>query len=193
MPIWHPSDGSSNPLAWPTLITVTKTQTEPLEKRFHHNLFPKSVWTPLPLSMHESIHLLPLKHPFYQNFEWGFLSLCIWRDWHWLSSCPESYAFVSHDSHGSLVTWRHKAWQMVTTCVGHDSGGSSLLYDSFTIRITFHHDSCYYCTIMTRLGHFPGCGLLSNSIYDLYGTGLTIYKDSQLRDLLLKLLLKLVS
>ena len=47
-----------------------------------------------------------------------------------------------------------------------------------------------YCTSMTCLGRFPGCGLLSLTCSDSYETGLTIYKDTQLGDLFPKLLLK---
>ena len=43
---------------------------------------------------------------------------------------------------------------------------------------------------MTRLCHFPGSGLLSLTRSDSYETGLTVYKDTQLGDLLPKLLLK---
>ena len=46
------------------------------------------------------------------------------------------------------------------------------------------------CTFMTRLGHFPGCGLLSLTRSDSYETGSTVYKDTVLGDLFPKLLLK---
>ena len=46
------------------------------------------------------------------------------------------------------------------------------------------------CTFVTRLGRFPGSGLLSLTRSDSYGTGLTVYKDTVLGDLFPKLLLK---
>ena len=48
----------------------------------------------------------------------------------------------------------------------------------------------YFCTPMTRLGHFPGCGLIPDSHADSYVTGWLVYKDTQLGDLFPKLLLK---
>ena len=79
---------------------------------------------------------------------------------------------------------------MVTTCVGHDSGGS-LSSMTLTICVGLSHMTlAYYCTFMTRLGRFPGCGLLSLTRSDSYETGLTVYKDTQLGDLFPKLLLK---
>ena len=48
----------------------------------------------------------------------------------------------------------------------------------------------YHCTSMTRLGHFPGCGLLSLTCSDSYMTGLPVYKDYGVGDLISKLLLK---
>ena len=43
---------------------------------------------------------------------------------------------------------------------------------------------------MTRLGHFPGCGLPFLTHSDSYETGSLVYKDSVLGDLFPKLLLK---
>ena len=82
---------------------------------------------------------------------------------------------------------------MVTTCVGHDSGGSLLLDDSFTVHTASLMTHIASCTTMTRLGCFPGCRLLSLTRSDSYETGLPVYKDTQLEDLFPKLLLKLVS
>ena len=79
---------------------------------------------------------------------------------------------------------------MVTTCVGHDSGGDLSLM-TLTIRVGLSHMTLTsHCTAMTRLGRFPGYRLLSDSCADLYVTGLPVYKDTQLGDLLPKLLLK---
>ena len=54
----------------------------------------------------------------------------------------------------------------------------------------FRMTRSYYCTSMTRLGCLQGCRLLSLTYSDLYETGLTVYKDTWLGDLLSKLLLK---
>ena len=51
----------------------------------------------------------------------------------------------------------------------------------------------YYCAVMTCLGHFPGCRLLSLTRSDSHATALFVYKDTWLGDLFPKLLLKLVS
>ena len=79
---------------------------------------------------------------------------------------------------------------MVTTCAGHDSGGS-LSSMTLTIRVGLSHMThTADCTFMTCLGCFPGSGLLSLTRNDLYETGLTVYKDTVLGDLFPKLLLK---
>ena len=82
---------------------------------------------------------------------------------------------------------------MVTTCVGHDSGGS-LSHMTLTICVgPSRKTHASYCTFMTRLGRFPGSGLLSLTRSDLYETALTVYKDVVLGDLFPKLLLKPLS
>ena len=79
---------------------------------------------------------------------------------------------------------------MVTTCAGHDSGGS-LSHMTLTIHAGLSRMThASYCTFMTRLGHFPGSELLSLTCSDSYETGLTVYKDAVLGDLFPKLLLK---
>ena len=65
---------------------------------------------------------------------------------------------------------------------------------TLTVRTGLSHMTlASYLTSMTRLGGFPGSGLLSLTRSDLYETGLTVYKDTVLGDLFPKLLLKLLS
>ena len=79
---------------------------------------------------------------------------------------------------------------MVTTCVGHDSGGSCHYDSSYYTCGTFPHDlfSLLYC--YDSPGTFPRLRTAFLTHSDSYGIGLTVYKDTQLGDLFPKLLLK---
>jgi hypothetical protein len=61
-----------------------------------------------------------LRLPLCHGSELGIFISLIACNWHltYRFCSPASCAPVSHDSIGTLVTWHHKQWQDVTTCVG---------------------------------------------------------------------------
>ena len=79
---------------------------------------------------------------------------------------------------------------MVITCVGHDSGGSLFFTLTCLLYAPLPPDSCLSLYCYDSPGTFSRLRTAFLTCSDLYETGLTVYKDTQLGDLLPKLLLK---